>query len=74
MYRGLEANNALDLVDNTDDCACAMFILSDIRDLGKDTAWVAAAFEADLEKTQALISYATSKVEEKIEGKEDEAD
>ena len=74
LYRGLEANNALELVDNTDDCACAIFMLSDIHDLGKDTAWVASAFEADLEKTQALISCATGKVEEKIEEREDEAD
>ena len=73
LYRGLEANNSLELIDNTDDCACAIFILSDIRDLGKDTAWVASAFEADLEKTQALIVCAAGK-EEKIEDSKNEAD
>ena len=72
LYNSLASNDALDLVDNTDDCACAIYILSDIRDLGKDTEWVASAFEANLEKTQALLSYVLD--EEKIEEKEDEID
>ena len=64
----------MDLIDNTDDCACAIYILSDIRDLGKDVAWVTSAFDANLEKTQALISYALGEGEEQIEEGKDETD
>jgi tetratricopeptide (TPR) repeat protein len=69
LYRSLEKNEALDLVDNTDDCACAIYLLTGIHDLGKDTAWVASAFDANLEKTQALTAYARNDEhkEEKIE-------
>ena len=58
LYRALEANDALDLIENTDDCACAIYMLTGIHDLGKDMEWIASAFEADLEKTQELTSYA----------------
>ena len=66
----------MELVDNTDDCACAIYLLTGIHDLGKDTAWVASAFEANLEKTQALTSYAINdrQKEEEIEDKQDEID
>ena len=60
LYRALEQNDALDLIDSTDDCACAMYLLTGIHDLGKDIAWIASAFEADLAKTQVLTSYAIS--------------
>ena len=60
LYRALEKNDALDLVDNVDDCACAIYMLTGIHDLGKDVAWVASAFEANLAKMQVLLSYATS--------------
>lgn len=76
LYRALEANNALDLVENTDDCACAMYMLTGIHDLGKDLAWVASAFDANLAKTQVLTSYAVSGDYGigKTEAKEDEID
>ncbi len=61
LYRALEEAGALDLIDNTDDCACAIYILTGIHDLGRDIAWVASAFEADLAKTQVLMSYVTSR-------------
>lgn len=57
LYRALEKYEALDLIDNTDDCACALYLMAGIHDLGKDTAWVAAAFEANVAKVQVLLSY-----------------
>ena len=60
LYRALEKHNALDLIENTDDCACAIYMLTGIHDLGKDTAWIASAFEANLAKTQVLVSYAVT--------------
>lgn len=76
LYRSLEKYNALDLIDNVDDCACAIYMLTGIHDLGKDLAWVASAFEANLAKTQVLTSYALSNDYgiEQTEDKKDEID
>lgn len=57
LYRALEKHEALDLIESADDCACALYLLAGIHDLGKDTAWVASAFEANLAKVQVLLSY-----------------
>ncbi len=57
LYRSLEGYNALDLVDSADDCACAIYLLADLQDLGKDHAWIASAFDAKLEKVHVLLSY-----------------
>ncbi len=61
LYRALEENNALDLVDNTDDCACAIFLLTGLREMGNDEKRIAAAFDADIAKAQVLASYAVTK-------------
>lgn len=82
LYRVLEKENALDLIDNTDDCACAMFFLAGLRELGNDKARIAAAFDADLAKVQVLLSYVVGeqynvqkeKAEENVEEKKDEVD
>lgn len=82
LYRVLEKQNALDLIDNTDDCACAIFFLAGLRELGNDKARIAAAFDADLAKVQVLLSYVVSeqyatqqeKVEENAEEEKDETD
>ena len=57
LYRALEKKEALDLIDNVDDLACAMYLLAGIHDLGKDMAWVALAFEANVSRVQVLLSY-----------------
>ncbi len=75
LYRALEKNGGLDLIDNTDDLACALYLLAGIHDLGKDAAWVASAFEANLSKVQVLLSYAVEEnftVQKQEEEKKDE--
>lgn len=57
LYRALEKNDALDLVDKDDDCACAIFLLSGLKELGRDTEMIASAFDANLAKVRVLISY-----------------
>lgn len=57
LYRALEKYNALDLIDNTDDCACAIFLLTGLRELGKDKNMIAAAFDANVDKVRVLLSY-----------------
>lgn len=82
LYCVLERENALDLIDNTDDCACAIFLLSGLRELGNDQERIAAAFDANLAKVQVLLSYVLSEqyglqeqeTQEKTEEKKDETD
>ncbi len=57
LYRYLEKWKALDLIDSADDCACAIYLLSGLRDLGKDQAWIASAFDANLDRVRVLLSY-----------------
>ena len=76
LYRALEKENALDLIDNSDDSACAIFLLSGIREMGNDTARICSAFDANLAKVQVLLSYVlpARKQSEKNEKKEETAD
>ena len=60
LYRALEKHNAFDVLDNTDDCACAIFLSAGLKELGKDAAVIAAAFEANVAKVQVLLSYVVS--------------
>ena len=57
LYRALEKENALDLIENTDDCACAIFLMSGIRELGNDMARIVSAFDGNIAKVQVLLSY-----------------
>ena len=67
LYRALGKENALDLIDNTDDCACAIFFMSGVREMGNDMQRIAAAFDANLAKVQVLLSYV---VATRYDGKE----
>ena len=58
LYRSLEKYESLDLLDNPDDCACAIFLLSGLKELGRDYAMIASAFDANLAKVQVLLSVA----------------
>ena len=60
LYRSLERYEALDLIENTDDCACAIFVLSGLKELGKDAENVASAFGANPEKVGVLATMALS--------------
>ncbi len=60
LYRALEKQEALDLVDNEDDCACAIFLLSGLKELGRDMQMIASAFDANLDKVRVLMSYAVT--------------
>ena len=88
LYRSLEFYNSLDLIDNTDDCACAIFLTAGLKELGQDVNFIASAFDADAAKARVLTSYVlsaraelekgsfaeTKKQEEKEEENADEAD
>ncbi len=59
LYRDLEKANALDLVDNADDCACAIFLLSGLKELRGDVDSIAGAFSANAAKVRVLLATAT---------------
>ncbi len=65
LYRALEEKGGLDLVDNPDDCACAIYFLSGLKELGKEQEWIAQAFDANLAKVRVLLSYTINEKEEK---------
>ena len=69
LYRALERYNALDLMDNSDDCACAIFLASGLKELGADVDKIAEAFDANPAKVRVLLTYLESK---KLEEKEQE--
>ncbi len=84
LYATLEEYDNLDLIENTDDCACAIFLLSGLKELGKDVGMIAAAFDANIAKVQVLLSAVVSnqhaidqngkEIEKKNEEEENEAD
>ena len=58
MYEALRKYDSLDLIDNTDDCACAIFFLAGLKEMGNDKQRIASAFDANFAKVQVLLSYA----------------
>lgn len=60
LYAALAKYDAFDVIDNTDDCACAIFLLAGLKELGKDPQMIATAFEANISKVQVLLSYVVS--------------
>ncbi len=71
LYNALAEHESLELVDNTDDCACAIFLLSGIKELGNNPEMIAAAFDANADRVKVLLSAAVDGVEKE---KENEAD
>lgn len=74
LYAALLQRDKLELIENSDDCACAIFLLSGLKELGADVARIAEAFDANVEKVRLIIDTATGKNEEKQGAKENEAD
>ena len=58
LYKSLSESGALDMVDNTDDLACAIFLLSGLKELGNNPQAIAQALDANYERVQALTDVA----------------
>lgn len=56
LYRTVEKYEQFDLIDDTDDCACAIYLLSGLKELGTEIATVCKLFDANQEKVQVLLS------------------
>lgn len=72
LYKELAKANALDLVDNADDCACAIFLRSGLKELRGDVETVAKAFNANADKVRVLLATTVgAEYSEKMNKKED---
>ena len=60
LYRALEGYGSLDLVDSVDDCACAIFMMTGLKELGNNPAVIASAFDANMDKVKVLLAAALS--------------
>ncbi len=75
LYKALAENEALDMVDNTDDLACAIFLLAGLKELGGNPEMIAGAFEADpLKVSELLTAGAGTRRKDENEEKENEID
>ncbi len=58
LYCALKEREKLDLIDNSDDCACAILLFSGLKEMHGDVAAIASAFDAEPEKVMALLAAA----------------
>lgn len=56
LYTTLERFDSLELVNSDDDCACAIFLYSGLKELGKDIEYIAKAFDANAERVKEILS------------------
>ena len=56
LYAALEKYNSLDLIDSSDDCACAIYWEAGLKEMGRDLSTVALAFDANEAKVRVLLS------------------
>ncbi len=63
LYKALAQNEGLEAIENTDDLACAIFVLAGLKELGGDLTAVARALDANPERVQNLLSLATGRAE-----------
>lgn len=74
LYGAVAEEDAFALLDGVDDCACAIFLLAGLKELGREMGTVAAAFDADVMKVQALLSCVVNKEKAQNEERKDEID
>ena len=61
LYRSLEYYNALDLIDKPEDCACAIFLISELKELGTNSQHIASTFDANEARVSVLLTMVLSK-------------
>ena len=56
LYRAVESADRFDLLENSDDIACALYFAAGLRELGQDVDSVSAAFDGEAATVRALIA------------------
>ncbi len=59
LYNALAQYNSLDLVDSVDDCACAIYMMTGLKELGNNPSVIAMALEANEARVKVLLSAAS---------------
>ncbi len=58
LYAALSKRERLDLIENEDDLACAIYFLADLKELGRDLETVVKAFDANVARVITLTGIA----------------
>lgn len=64
LYSALEKNGGSDLIESAEDCACAIFLSSGLKELGNNPETVISAFHANAEKVHAITNVAFAENQE----------
>ena len=64
LYRAVEKYDLFELMENPDDCACAIYLLSDLKEFGNSPEGAAMAFEANPDRVKALLEVTLKASEE----------
>ena len=57
LYRAVEEADATELFAYEDDIACAIYLSSGLKDLGRDVAQISEAFDADVTRVKLLLMH-----------------
>lgn len=70
LYADLEKNDGLDFIEKAEDCACALYFVSGLKEFGNSLQAIASALDADENKVRAILACANGErlqKEEKID-------
>ncbi len=56
LYRALEKYDCFEQAKNVDDCACAIYLTSNLRDMGKDIDTAVLTFDANADRVKVLLT------------------
>lgn len=75
LYTDLEKSDGLDLIEKAEDCACALYFASGLKEFGNDLQAIASALDANPETVQAILEKAKGEdIESKNKEKQNEID
>lgn len=61
VYEIFQKKDCWELIDNSDDLACAVYLLSGLKEVGKNSKAAAPAFDAKAENVDRIMAAALSK-------------
>lgn len=75
LYTDLEKADGLDLIEKAEDCACALYFASGLKEFGNDLQAIASALDANPDTVQAILEKAKGEdIESKNKEKQNEID
>lgn len=75
LYTDLEKADGLDLIEKAEDCACALYFASGLKEFGNDLQAIASALDANPDTVKAILEKAKGEdIESKNKEKQNEID